>query len=409
MAAMNQSAIDKIAKDLYPQEDINKLVIEKSALLGMIKKRQDFVGRRQVVGLRFATPSGRSAILQNAITNSNPSKLEGFYVTRIKDYSVASIDTETIRSADGKKGSIVEALDLEIGGALEALRRSMAISLFRNQGGSIGRLTDNGTLVTSTGPFQLLVPEDISNFEVGMSIQLAVTDGTTGTVKAGLAVIAKVDRNLGQFFTVAPLSTGIPTAAVTLNDYVFYDGDFGVRMAGLASWIPQVAPTATPFFGVDRTQDPERLAGVRPTVTTGAPIEIVLQQALGQMARNMSEPDTIFLNPTDWMQLVVSLGSKLVIQKVHARDTADISFDAVVIAGPKGMVKVLSDPNCPKGVAYILQMDTWCLWTLGPVGFLDEDGLRMLRGTVSDDYTWRMGYYGNLVCDAPGWNAVVTL
>jgi hypothetical protein len=403
---MNQSAIDKIAKDLYPQDDINKLVIEKSALLGMIKKRQDFVGRRQVVGLRYATPSGRSAILQNAITNSNPSKLEGFYVTRIKDYAVASIDTETIRSADGKKGSIVEALDIEIGGALEALRRSMAISIFRNQGGSIGKLDGVGAVGT-VGPFSLTVPEDISNFEAGMSIQLAVTDGTTGTVKPGLAVIAKVDRNLGQFTTVGLLSTGIGTAAST--DYIFYDGDFGVRMAGLAAWIPQAAPTTAPFFGVDRTQDAERLAGVRPTVTTGAPIEIVLQQALGQMARNMSEPDTIFLNPTDWMQLVVSLGSKLVIQKVHARDTADISFDAVVIAGPKGMVKVLSDPNCPKGIAYILQMDTWCLWTLGPVGFLDEDGLRMLRGTLSDDYTWRMGYYGNLVCDAPGWNAVVTL
>jgi len=407
MAAMNQSAIDKIAKDLYPQDDINKLVIEKSALLGMIKKRQDFVGRRQVVGLRFATPSGRSSVLQNAITNQNPSKLEGFYVTRIKDYAVASIDTETIRSADGKKGSIVEALDLEIGGALEALRRSMAISLFRNQGGSIGKLVDIGNAVTTTGPFGLAVPEDISNFEQGMTIQLAVTDGTTGAVKPGTAVIAKVDRNLGQFTTAANLSTGIGTAALT--DYVFYDGDFGVRMAGLAAWIPQVAPTTALFFGVDRTQDPERLAGVRPTVTSGAPIEIVLQQALGQMARNMSEPDTIFLNPTDWMQLVVSLGSKLVIQKVHARDTADISFDAVVIAGPKGMVKVLSDPNCPKGIAYVLQMDTWCLWTLGPVGFLDEDGLRMLRGATSDDYTWRMGYYGNLVCDAPGWNAVVTL
>jgi hypothetical protein len=94
---------------------------------------------------------------------------------------------------------------------------------------------------------------------------------------------------------------------------------------------------------------------------------------------------------------------------VHARDTADIAFDTVVIAGPKGMVKCFSDANCPRGIAYVLQMDTWCLWTLGPVGFLDDDGLRMLRDTSTDSYTFRMGYYGNLICDAPGWNGVVVL
>lgn len=404
---MNQTAIDKIAKDLYPQDEINKLVIEKSPFLAMVKKKEDFVGRRQVVGLRYATPAGRSATIGNAITNAAPSKLEGFYVTRIKDYAVASIDTETIRSADGKKGSIVEALDLEIGGALEALKRSMAVGVFRNQGGSIGQLAA-GTVGT-TGPFTLAVPEDISNFEVGMYLNLATTDGTSGAIKAGTPIlIAKVDRNQGQFYTAAALTSYVALAANT--DYVFYDGDFGLKMAGLASWIPSTAPGGSDsFFSVNRSVDAERLAGVRPTTTSGAPIEVVLQQALGQMNRNMSTPDTIFLNPTDWMQLVISLGSKLVIQKVHARDTADIAFDTVVIAGPKGMVKCFSDANCPRGIAYVLQMDTWCLWTLGPVGFLDDDGLRMLRDTSTDSYTFRMGYYGNLICDAPGWNGVVVL
>jgi hypothetical protein len=54
-------------------------------------------------------------------------------------------------------------------------------------------------------------------------------------------------------------------------------------------------------------------------------------------------------------------------------------------------------------------MDTWKFWTLGDIGFIMEDNLRMLRDSTEDSYTWRLGYYGNLVCHAPGFNGVVTL
>jgi hypothetical protein len=412
MGVMNQAAIDKVAKELYPQKSIIRSIIEDSAFMGLVDRRTDFKGKYQVVGLRYALPSGRSATLSRAIANADPSALEAYRVTRVKDYAVAGIDTETIRSADGDVGALIDALDFELGGALEALKRSIATSLFRNRGGSIGRLdsaatTAAGGTTSNTGPFVLTNPEDIVHFERGMVINLATTDGTSGSVKAGTAEILSVDRQAGSFRTVAAINS---ITSPALTDFVFADGDFGLKLAGLDSWLPLTAPApGDNFFSVDRSNDPERLAGVRCPAGNGGPIEQTLLRAVGYMARNGgSRPDCVFLNNQDWMSLVVSMGDRKMLTNVEST-VPELGYEALRLAGPKGDLKVLADANCPSGRAYILQMDTWKFWTLGDIGFIMEDNLRMLRDSTEDSYTWRLGYYGNLVCHAPGFNGVVTL
>jgi hypothetical protein len=55
-------------------------------------------------------------------------------------------------------------------------------------------------------------------------------------------------------------------------------------------------------------------------------------------------------------------------------------------------------------------MRTWKLYSLGAAPkMLELDGLPMLRITDDDAYEGRMGYYANLGCTAPGFNAVVTM
>ena len=55
-------------------------------------------------------------------------------------------------------------------------------------------------------------------------------------------------------------------------------------------------------------------------------------------------------------------------------------------------------------------MDTWSLNTLGEAPmFLDLDNNRMLRESAADAYEVRMGYYGNVACNAPGYNCRVAL
>ncbi len=58
----------------------------------------------------------------------------------------------------------------------------------------------------------------------------------------------------------------------------------------------------------------------------------------------------------------------------------------------------------------MLQLNTWTLETLnGAPRILDLDGNRMLRNSTADSYQIRVGYYGNMTCEAPGWNAYFAL
>ena len=80
------------------------------------------------------------------------------------------------------------------------------------------------------------------------------------------------------------------------------------------------------------------------------------------------------------------------------------------MASPAGLLKIYSDHNCPMNTAYMLQMDTWTLKTLGQAPrIIDFDGMKGLREANSDGVEYRWGYYGNVLCKAPGFNARVAL
>ena len=100
---------------------------------------------------------------------------------------------------------------------------------------------------------------------------------------------------------------------------------------------------------------------------------------------------------------------KVVYDKVSS-DDADVGFQALSIIGPKGPIKIIADQNCTPDVAYLLQMDTWTLNSLGPAPhILDLDGNRMLRIHNDDSYELRVGFYGNVACTAPGYNCRIAL
>ena len=168
-------------------------------------------------------------------------------------------------------------------------------------------------------------------------------------------------------------------------------------------------PAATAFFGIDRTTDISRLGGLR-FAGNGGPIRETLQLAMAFAYQEGAAPDTIFLNPIDMQNLLVDLGSQTFWDRKTAPDAPSVGFDGVKIVSVNGTATAFADPGCPKGRAMVLQMDTWKLYTLGDFpGYLSDDGLTLLRETGADQYTWRMGGYGNLVCTAPGYNMNIAL
>ena len=103
------------------------------------------------------------------------------------------------------------------------------------------------------------------------------------------------------------------------------------------------------------------------------------------------------------MNLAKSLGSRVIYQELKV---GDVGFQTYEIQGMAGPIKVLADRSCPRNIAYILQLDTWKICSLGEIAEIyTGDGLSMLRSTTADSVRAQIASYLNVACAAPGWNA----
>lgn len=406
MASLDTTALASVLKIQYTQGKVNNLVYPESQLFAKLKKRTDFYGKNKQITFHYGNPQGRAYDFSTGLTNRTASKYSHVTVTRVKDYAFGEVDGEAVDAAKNDAGALLVALKEEIDNAFYTAGRSIAKDLFRNGGGARGQISSGSNVGTPT--ITLANVNDIVNFEVGMVLNVSATDGTSGSKRTGTVTIESLDRDAGTITATGNWTAGIAAAAA--GDYIFQNGDFESTkqgLMGLAGWIPASAPGGgDSFFGLDRSVDPVRLAGLRYTAGAGGPIEETLIQCAARLAREGASPDTVVMNPMDIASLVIQLGNKVIYDRATASDNPDFGFKVPVIVGPKGPIQVLSDLNCPQGKGWMLTLKTWCFETLlGAPRILNLDGNDMRASATSDSYIFRIGYYGNLTCNAPGWNA----
>lgn len=406
MAAADPTTHEAIIKRLYPWNEVQKKMQENNPCYAQMPKNYEGYGESWSMPVRIAHTAGRSRTFATAKANKAGTVNKVFRPTVTRDYSLYSVDGLLAAQTANSKGAFVEAFEHELDGALDAMARNAGISIFRNHGGAIARLSASQTLTATT--FTPATPDDILNFEVGDCLEFAITDGTTGTVKTGQAVVTAVVYDDGaELVTVAaPLNSTVLSIAV--SDYVFHAGDFGQAWRGLPSWLPTTAPTGgDSFFNVDRSVSPTRLAGVRVS-GTGLAIEEALQKLLHQGWRFGARMDKIYVSDKKFYELVLSLGSR--VTYVDVKTEVGVGFTGVRIIGPNGAVSVFSDPNCPVTVGYGLTMKDWAIMGPGKFPYIDaKDGTKILREDAADAYEGRIKNYSQPICKNPGNSGVVTL
>lgn len=417
-ATFDLTAASAVLKQRYTKKKLNTLAYNDNPLLALMPKDETLGSNAFVFGVRNAVAQTRSwNTFSNAqATSSNAggsSTYNRFVVPHYNDYTTANITGDAIDSAKGNENALIDVLTAEIDGALYTAARSLAIAQYKNGGGARGVISTTSNVSTNT--ITLATVTDIVNFEVGMAIQVSSTDGTSGSTRAGVGFVQSLDRDLGTI-TVATTLGGAANAWSTaftspaVGDSIFQYGDFGNAMVGVLGWIPTTAPgAADSFYGVNRSADATRLAGVR-FVGSGGPFEETLIETAARLGREGSAPDHAFLNPLDYSALIKALGAKVIYNRAQSVDEPEIGFEAVELQGPRGKIKVVGDVNCPKGQAFMLKLDTWCLRSIGKAPrIIDLDEVSMLRVSNNDAYEVRIVSRVCVTCDGPGWNANIQL
>lgn len=400
MANATLSTIAAVLEELYIPADAQEHILRANPTLALIPHVTTGGGKYRHVPVKYVRPQGRSNTFSDALANGAPTGRVAFDVPWKSNYQVGGIDGDVIDDAKGNKVMLVDHIDGEINGAMDNLSDDIGFNLFRNFGGARGKVG-----AVSAGVITLDDIETVAHFEVGMQLVCDTADGTTsGTARSGVGTVTDVDRDLGKV-TYSGTITSIAT-----NDFIFAEGDKGEKMAGFESWVPYTAPTATAFYGVDRTSDLTRLSGVRYDATSDT-----TRQALSRLATRIrrfkkgSMPDLAVVSPIVYGELDIALESEKRVTDLEGPNGA-VGFEAIRLFTPAGSVNVIEDPNCPADRLRLINTKSWCFETCGEmVRLLDDDGSMMLRQAAADGYEFRLKSRGNIYCKEPGSNGVAAL
>lgn len=393
-----------LLKKLYPQKRIEYLMYQNNPLFAMLSKMDDFGGSSIEIAMQYADPAGRSATFATAQANKGNSEPVAFSLTRAKDYSLIGLENEAIQ-ASKRKGNeaYVSLLDNEVMSGMRALKRSMSVDAFRDGLGVIGVRGD----VTSS-VLTLTDKADISNFEKNQVI--VAVDGAgaaSAAIRVGSITVTKVNRSAGTVTFTGSITDFADGDWLIVQGDAQNGGSAPKKLMGLAGWLPYTAPgSSDSFFGVNRSADATRLAGQRVDGSSLSVKEALIELAY-QIGQEGGEPDVAFMSWGNVANLVKSLGADVRYMKF---DVGTIGFNALEVLGPRGVIKVFGDQNCPGNRVYALQMNTWELHHLnGAPHIINTDSLDIARDASADSFEGRIAFYGNLACTAPGFNGVAAV
>jgi hypothetical protein len=279
---------------------------------------------------------------------------------------------------------------------------------FRTRGGYIGRMT-NASFATT-----IIALDDASGTwgaRKGDVLNLASTDGTSGAIKSGSLTVASVQRRSGTITTTANISTGVASAAQ--NDYIFLAGDFGGAASGLADWCPDSAPSATAFYGVDRTADEDMLGGMRVDATGGGAIHEAAIEGIVALDEIGAEPDVYFANPRALGTLTKQLEGRWVIMKGqgYGGKEAQIGYKGWQVTIEGHDVTIFSDRCCQVKRMWGTQLDTFTMFSAGvaPNFITKRAGSILKPSETADAWEGRIGEYFNFGNKGPGFTVNVQL
>jgi len=422
-------------KELYSDDSwvMKDLVFDKNPFLAICPKDETEMGlggKSFPVPVMYDTGAGRSAALGTAQTYQTAPQTVEFQVTRVSNYSVATLTNDFLRASAASIGAFMPAAELNVKSAFRNVSNDLAHDMYGDGSGTRGTYgLGNGSI--TAGVIVLDNLGMVYQFAVGMALVSFSVSGQTPTQSTGAALgyVIAVDTGLGTVTVSASQggAAGTPSNWSSSFPYLAQAGDVNfisnglastnmLKIAGLGAWIPSVAPSGSDnFFGVDRSVSPTKLAGLRFAGGANESIQDALIDAVNQLAANSSEagdPDYILMNPVSYQVLVKQLTAQANYVSIK-HDEIDISFKALVLPTANGEIAILQDRNCPAQTAYIITLKTWKLRSLGKVpqfltfpGFYDQLGFPV---PGSDAVELRVGYYANLTCNAPGANAVVPL
>jgi hypothetical protein len=405
---------EPLMKRYYDDRTVYSAAYKDRPLLAWIPKKTGVTGGSPLgnakggyqVPLTIDDIVGESAQFASAVTARDGDSHVVWDCGRIKRYATATIDWETVRAMKNDVGAFMRAITPRIDSAINQLSNSLQVHLYGDGSGHRGVV---GSIATNTITLDAATAHLARTWSLRRTL-VSTETASGGTLQAGSTKVNAINSAAGAI-------TVDSVAAITgldAGDYIFPLGDYQVSgaaliMNGLKQWGPDPATitAGNPFKGVDRATWKEKLLMLHFTaMADNSTIDSDVREAVAQLKSNGGNADALFLHPSRWSALETKLASQSRYEMLMGTDkNASTGFDTIVINAGGRRINVVSDPWCPPAEGWLLQRNTWELFSIDRVpDFVSDDGGRLHRLEGADEVEFRIGGYYNLVCRCPGHN-----
>lgn len=361
-STMDLTAANAVLKELYGVQQLEYETYQDRPTLALISKREDSGGKLIPLPVQYNDGPGASADYTKVETGTRAEEFATFQLVGKTMHHKAVLTGDAIASARGDKTAFVDLIKNSVKSKINALANDCAIVLF---GGGTGTIGVVGSIHATNGTLTLATTADAVKFTRGQVLQATDTDG--GTAVAALGYVIAVNRNTGVLTITdsASSTTGTtPTGWSAVNyPYLVTYGNLNSVAKGIPAWCPSSAPDSTAFLGVDRSVDSLLYGGF--INGSGLPAEEAIIKASVQQYMNGGKCDAVICNPLKWGSLALSMGQR--VRYTEVKGPAQVSFTGIVVATRNGPVTVLADRYCPYSDCFMLDMDSWKMFSVGKV------------------------------------------
>lgn len=390
--------LTKTAADAALKEDYQPLVREQlnqsNMFLAQIEKNtKDFEGRRAILSLHTSRNSGVGARAEGGTLPTAGN--QGYTEQRIdmrRQYARIEVTGPAIREMKSDRGSFVRAVESEIKGAVNDIKRDVSRQVFGTSNGVIATCgttsTANEVVLASTTTLT-----QMRQFEVDMVVDIG-TVASPATVASAVTITA-VNR------TTKTITVSGSTISTTGSHFVFRSGAGGAiggagqkELTGLQSI---VAASGT-LFNVDPSSVTSWVSYVSSNSGTNrAPTDTLFETALDEISIESGENADLIVTSAGVSR---AYANGLKDQKRYS-NTLDLKggFKAISVTTPQGEVALTWDRDCPENKAFVLNTSHLTEFYSSDWEWMDEDGAVLNRVQNKDAYEATLFKYHEVATD----------
>ena len=386
MAISANASILAMLKVYYKKEGIQNLLFRNSPLLKKIKKER-VEGKEQ----RFAAMYSRGGAAGGDFTAAKTqaatvAQTAEFCVTPGQLFSVYTMNAKEVAASRSNAGAYMRVGGAKMFAASESFRKTLAAALYGSGYGEICA-APSGWSFSAGADATITLPEDaIMKIDVGSKLVVKATLVTAETSATNTLTVKAIN---GTSVTVTAAGNGDPNEGEIVCLAGSMSGNSPLLPVGLDGWLPVKAKRTGSswtnfiddlFFGVDRSVNPDRLAGAFYNGTGASEAKkSCVTKLIKALRRQGSLCDMIVMNDDDFLAFSAELettNTYFTATSTKEKKTANVGFSDITAAFSTNYIEnCIDDPYCPKGRFYVLSSDAVEFWGYKNADKVVNDGV----------------------------------